>query len=201
MITIERAVDIAQPIQIDNLRGNEFTGESLAHTFRITVYNGAETVPLDPSEGVVEAYFLNASGQALLQPVANCSIDSDGRAVVTLCQACYGVPGRFLFSVYYTVAGVDADNTEKTCLYAAVGNVVQSITNPPYDPGDAIGDISELISAAEQAAQAAEQALAQATAVVSYAAQTGKTDAEKAQARANIGAASVTVSGTTLIVS
>ena len=192
MILINRTVDITRPVRIDPLGGCEFTGESLAHTFRITVMQDGEQVTLDPSVGAVTAYFLNAAGQALLLPVANCSIDSDGCAVVTLCQACYGVPGRFLFTVYYTVAS--ASDTQKTCLYAASGDVVQALSNPTYDPGDAISDISEI------AAQA-EAALAQATEVVSYAAQTGKTDTQKAQARTNIGAVAVTVSGTTLIVS
>ena len=194
MITIERITDISRPVQIDQLRGSEFTGEALAHTFRVAVVDAGEPVTL--SGGSVSAYFLNASGQAL--ELENGTI-SDGCAELTLPQACYGVPGRFLLTIFYTVTA--NDTTDKTCIYAAAGSVTQSKSNPTYDPGDAVPDLSTLIDRAEDAAADAQSALAQASAVVSYAAQTGKTDSEKAQARANIGAAAVTVSGTTLIVS
>ena len=42
MITIERITDISRPVQIDQLRGSEFTGEALAHTFRVAVVDGVE---------------------------------------------------------------------------------------------------------------------------------------------------------------
>lgn len=197
MILINRTVDITRPVKIDPLGGSEYTAESLAHTFRITVTQGGEPVAL--SGGAVTAYFLNAAGHALAIPAANCTVDADGCAVVTLVQACYQMPGRFLLTIYYTVSG--ADETAQTCIYAATGDIVQALSDPVYDPGTAITDISAIAAEATAAAEAAEDALAQASAVVSYEEQTGQTDAAKAQARANIGAVTVTVSGTTMIVS
>ena len=181
MITIERITDISRPVQIDQLCGSEFTGEALAHTFRVAVVDGGEPVTL--SGGLVSAYFLNASGQAL--ELENGTI-SDGCAELTLPQACYGVPGRFLLTIFYTVT--TDGTTDKTCIYAAAGSVTQSKSNPTYDPGDAVPDLSTLIQAASEAAADAQSALAQASAIVSYAAQTGQTAAEKTQARENIGA-------------
>ena len=185
MITIERITDISRPVQIDQLRGSEFTGEALAHTFRVAVVDGGEPVTL--SGGSVSAYFLNASGQAL--ELENGTI-SDGCAELTLPQACYGVPGRFLLTIFYTVT--TDGTTDKTCIYAAAGSVTQSKSNPTYDPGDAVPDLSTLIQRASEAAEDAQSALAQASAVVSYAAQTGQTADEQAQARANIDAACLT---------
>jgi len=182
MITIERTVDISKPVQTETLRGNEFTGEQLAHTFKIHVTRDGVAVPLT---GTVTARFFQANGASLLL-AETCGLE-DGAATVTLVKACYDIPGRFALAIYHT------ENGEVTCIYSAVGAVVNVIGDPEYDPGNVIGDISTLIDTANQAAEDAQEALDQATAVVSYAEQTGKTDAEKAQARTNIGAASEAV--------
>lgn len=179
MITIERTVDISKPVQTETLRGNEFTGEQLAHTFKIHVTRDGVAVPLT---GTVTARFFQANGASLLL-AETCGLE-DGAATVTLVKACYDIPGRFALAIYHT------ENGEVTCIYSAVGAVVNVIGDPEYDPGNVIGDISTLIDTANQAAEDAQEALAQATTVVSYAEQTGKTGAEKAQARTNIGAAS-----------
>lgn len=158
MIVIERTVDLSGPIHTEMLRGNEFTNEALAHTFIITVMKNGEQMVLDPTEGAVTAYWLNSLEDTLLQPIANCSIDEDGRAVVTLHSECYSVPGRFHFTVYYVVAGSTAAETEKTCIYSAKGTVVQSVSEPVYDPGDVISDITEVAAKATAAAAVAEEA-------------------------------------------
>ena len=89
------------------------------------------------------------------------------------------------------------DDGAVTTLLAVSATVRRADADRHFDPDDVVGDITELISEAERvsgvaetAAAQAQDALEQASNIVSYAAQSGQTDAEKAQARANIGAVS-----------
>ncbi len=190
MIVIERTVDISKPIQTETLRGNEFKLEANAHTFRISVANNGAAVALT---GSVSASMLLADGSGL---TLGGSLDN-GVAVLTLPQAAYGVPGRFMLAIYSVQTGATEAETVKTCIYACVGAVVNTYGEQQYDPGNLIPDAETLaayIEACQTATAAANTAAGRAETAaltaVTYAEQTGKTDAEKAQARTNIGAAS-----------
>jgi hypothetical protein len=193
MIVIERTVDISKPIQTETLRGNEFKLEANAHTFRISVANNGAAVALT---GSVSASMLLADGSGL---TLGGSLDN-GVAVLTLPQAAYGVPGRFMLAIYSVQTGATEAETVKTCIYACVGAVVNTYGEQQYDPGNLIPDAETLaayIEACQTATAAANTAAGRAETAaltaVTYAEQTGKTDAEKAQARTNIGAASEAV--------
>ena len=193
MITIERTVDISKPVQTETLRGNEFKLEANAHTFRISVANNGAAVALT---GSVSASMLLADGSGL---TLGGSLDN-GVAVLTLPQAAYGVPGRFMLAIYSVQTGATEAETVKTCIYACVGAVVNTYGEQQYDPGNLIPDAETLaayIEACQTATAAANTAAGRAETAaltaVTYAEQTGKTDAEKAQARTNIGAASEAV--------
>lgn len=190
MIVIERTVDISKPIQTETLRGNEFKLEANAHTFRISVANNGAAVALT---GSVSASMLLADGSGL---TLGGSLDN-GVAVLTLPQAAYGVPGRFMLAIYSVQTGETEAETVKTCIYACVGAVINTYGDQQYDPGNLIPDAETLaayIEACQNATTAANTAAGRAETAaltaVTYAAQTEKTDAEKAQARTNIGAAS-----------
>lgn len=190
MIVIERTVDISKPIQTETLRGNEFKLEANAHTFRISVANNGAAVALT---GSVSASMLLADGSGL---TLGGSLDN-GVAVLTLPQAAYGVPGRFMLAIYSVQTGATEAETVKTCIYACVGAVINTYGEQQYDPGNLIPDAETLaayIEACQTATAAANTAAGRAETAaltaVTYAEQTGKTDAEKAQARTNIGAAS-----------
>lgn len=190
MITIERTVDISKPIQTETLRGNEFKLEANAHTFRISVANNGAAVALT---GSVSASMLLADGSGL---TLGGSLDN-GVAVLTLPQAAYGVPGRFMLAIYSVQTGETEAETVKTCIYACVGAVINTYGEQQYDPGNLIPDAETLaayIEACQNATTAANTAAGRAETAaltaVTYAEQTGKTDAEKTQARTNIGAAS-----------
>jgi hypothetical protein len=190
MIVIERTVDISKPIQTETLRGNEFKLEANAHTFRISVANNGAAVALT---GSVSASMLLADGSGL---TLGGSLDN-GVAVLTLPQAAYGVPGRFMLAIYSVQTGATEAETVKTCIYACVGAVVNTYGEQQYDPGNLIPDAETLaayIEACQTATAAANTAAGRAETAaltaVTYAEQTGKTDAEKMQARTNIGAAS-----------
>ena len=91
------------------------------------------------------------------------------------------------------------DDGAVTTLLAVSATVRRADADRHFDPDDVVGDITELISEAERvsgvaetAAGQAQAALEQASNIVSYEAQSGQTDAEKAQARQNIDAESET---------
>lgn len=138
--------------------------------------NTAETVT-----GTIKGYVVLPTGLALM-PFDGAK---DGnRAWIDLPEDALGMSGRI------SIAIRSFDTDETTVLLLASATVRRVDADQYYDPSDIVGDITDLIEDAEQAAQDAEAALAQATQIVSYAEQTGKTDAQKAQARTNIGAAS-----------
>lgn len=89
------------------------------------------------------------------------------------------------------------DDGAVTTLLAVSATVRRADADRHFDPDDVVGDITELISEAERvsgvaetAAAQAQDALEQASNIVSYAAQSGQTDDQKAAARQNIGAVS-----------
>ena len=193
MIVIERTVDISRPVQTETLRGNEFKQEANAHTFRISVVINGAAVALT---GSVSASMLLADGSGL---TLGGSLDN-GVAVLTLPQAAYGVPGRFLLAIYSVQTGATEAETVKTCIYACVGAVINTYGDQQYDPGNLIPDAETLaayIEACQTATAAANDAAGRAETAaltaVTYAEQTGKTEAEKRQARTNIGAVDETM--------
>ena len=177
MITISRVVDVSRPVQPETLKGCEFSTESNAHTFRISVVNNGTPVPLT---GQIVASMLLANGASL--DTLTGSIES-GVAVLTLPQACYQVPGRFLLAIFNIVTGSTDDETVKACIYAAVGSVVNTEGNPQYDPGAVIPDAETLAAYIEDL----QEALVGVPASVQYTAQS-LLDSQKEQARTNIDA-------------
>ena len=148
--TIRRGVDLDAPIVPEGLRGDLYVTEDSAHRFIVTATRGGEPVMLD---GQVVATFIRADGGTVeltggLQA---------GAAAVTLEAACYAVPGRFALTVYN--AGEDGS---KTAVYACVGNVINTTTDTPIDPGTVVPDVSDIVAeyTAMQAAVAAAQAAA-----------------------------------------
>lgn len=132
--------------------------------------------------GNVKGYVLLPNGVGLV-PFDGAK---DGNSAwIDLPEGALALQGRITVSIRVM------DTNETTVLLTATATVRRVDGDTHYDPTDEISDITDLIEDAEQAAADAADALAQATAVVSYAAQTGKTDTEKSQARANIGAGSM----------
>ena len=187
--------DLAKPSRVVPIPDTYTRGDNESHTITVLVYDSA-----NPSSGLmagsVSAAVARQDGNtiplttgtkgAATVPVklADGSTAQATPCTVTLTQACFDCPGQVVV-VIRLVSGETI-----TSVFVGSGKVNAGLTNSIIDPGDVITDITALIAAAEQAAEDAEEALAQATAVVSYAEQTGKTDAQKAQARTNIGAAS-----------
>lgn len=160
--------------KVVNLTGTAFMEEAGAHVFHISAEDASGAAIA--FTGTVSALFLRADNTTV-------AIDgeiSEGAAEITLVSDCYHVPGRFSIAVYVS------DGTNSACVYAAVGNVYRTSSDVVIDSGATIPTLAQL----QAAYQACIEATAQATNAVSYETQTGKTDAQKATARENIGAAS-----------
>ena len=151
------------------LPGTAFMEEAGADRFEIS------DLPFVPS-GVL-AHVLRSDDVA----IAVDGTYTNGKAVVTLDADCYHVAGRLSVAIYITDASMNSQ-----CVYACVGNVYRTVGDTELDSGTEVPTLAQL----EAAYQACISATQQATNAVSYVEQTGKTDAQKAQARANIGAPS-----------
>lgn len=130
----------------------------------------------------------SASGWAVLAdgttstPFANGHEDNTAWIIVP--QGALAVPGKI--EVFLRVSDTVSGNTTAAVTVYAFGYVKRTVTNQQINPGTPIPSVAEL----NQAAADCIAATAAASNAVSYEAQTGKTDAEKAAARNNIGAAS-----------
>ena len=167
------------------------------------VYDSRAEVPAEVMAGTVTGHALRPDGAtveligekgaALVQVT-----DARGNAwmatpcTVTVPQTALNIPGRLLLSIMLS----EGETVNTTVLQASL-TVNRTNSDQIVDGGEVIITIDTLIAqvnaaatTATQAAADAQSALAQATNIVSYAEQTGKTDAEKAQARTNIGAVS-----------
>lgn len=167
------------------------------------VYDSRAEAPSEVMAGTVTGHALRPDGAtveligekgAALEQVT----DARGNAwmatpcTVTVPQTALSIPGRLLLSIMLS----EGETVNTTVLQASL-TVNRTNSDQIVDGGEVIITIDTLIAqvnaaseTATQAAEDAQSALAQATNIVSYAEQTGKTDAEKAQARSNIGAAS-----------
>ena len=201
----EYLCDLAKPSQAIAIPHVFTTGDNESHSFTALVYDSS-----DPACGLMAG---NVSGAVVLPDGSTVPLTngvkgelrtirlSDGKTVqatpctVTTVQACFAYSGR----VKLLIRLIDGETA--TTVLAALAQVQQGLTGTIIDPGDVIEDITTLIAEANEAAEDAESALSQATAVVSYAEQTGKTDAQKAQARTNIGAASDALGGSENVIS
>lgn len=187
--------DLAKPSRVVPIPDTYTRGDNESHTITVLVYD-SENPDCGLMAGSVSAAVARQDGNtiplttgtkgAATVPVklADGSTAQATPCTITLKQACFDCPGQVVV-VIRLVSGETI-----TSVFVGSGKVNAGLTNSIIDPGDVITDITALIAAAEQAAEDAQAALTQATAVVSYAEQTGKTDAQKAQARENIGAIS-----------
>jgi hypothetical protein len=162
------------------LIGTGFTDEAGAHTFRISA---------EDSDGNPVAFTGDVSGRFLAPDDAvydlTGSINADGEAEVTLDADCYAVPGRFILSVYVT------DGDTSTVVYCAFGTIYRTTSDNIIITGTPAPTL-------EQFTSVYNQALAIVSSSVRYDVAQDLQSADKARARSNIGAAAVSVSGTTL---
>ena len=179
-------IDLKKPRQfVPDIGFPTFEGDN--NSVRIGVNVFSDKAPSDVA-GTIKGYCILPNGVALM-PWDGAK--EGNRAWIDVPDDALIMNGRITLSIRC----FDADET--TVLFQASATVRRVDSERHYDPEDEIGDVTDLIEEAErvsgvaaQAAQDAQDALAQASDIVSYATQTGQTDAQKATARTNIEAAS-----------
>lgn len=125
---------------VDDLRETAFTGESGAHTFIISGQTAKKQAV--PITGTITGAFLAANNTTV--PLTGEIVDD--AAVLTLPQACYAVPGRFILSIYAANDGVTM------CIYSAVGFVFRANSERIVYPAEALPSIADLIAEAQEIA-------------------------------------------------
>lgn len=165
------ACDLERGVERTLIRPALLTGDSQAHTFRLTVTRGGVNAAITGAS--VAAYFVRADGVTV--PITG-SVDGSA-ALVTLSDGCYRVPGRFQLVVKVAQGG------DISTVFWGDGAVASSSTDAILDDEDVIPSLDEVLA---QVA-AAEAAAASAT--------TAASSANTAAGRANAAAASIEAIG------
>ena len=132
-IIINDTINLDRPVTTNWLKGDLFSGEAMAHAFKLTAVRDGEPVALS---GTVTGRFVRANYTSIL---LGGSI-VDGKAYVELPQDCYNVPGRFEMVIMVT----DSDRT--VCTYSIVGNVRRTQIGDLIDSGDIVPDIDNILN-------------------------------------------------------
>lgn len=181
-------VDVLRPRQlIPDLGFPVFKGD--ANSVRVGVHMFSNKEPLDVS-GSVEGYVLLPNGA--MAPVI--TGEKEGNAAwIDLSELSLAIIGRIQVAIRLV------DGEEETVIFCASATVRRVGSETIIDPDDVIptwDDILDKIAAMDAAAQECEEAAAAATEAASHAVQYDAvqtlTNAQKTQARENIGAASLT---------
>lgn len=144
-ITIERRVSLDGPVLPESMAAPLYVAENQAHQFVITATSKGEPVTLT---GSVQGRLIRPDGNTVL---LTGSI-SDGKAVATLPQSAYAYQGR------YTLAIMNVVNTVVTVIYAATGNIANTMNGAAIDPGSVVPDITELLAEIDTMREATAEA-------------------------------------------
>ena len=183
---IEQDIDLRCGAQTPQIWPNALmlTGDNLAHTWRVRVFDGGEAVAL--TGATVTGYFVRTDGNTV---AVQGSVEGS-TAIVTLAQACYAFEGDLKGVMRLTLGG-------KTVTLSVLTLMVRKVlTDAIIDPGNVIPSLEDLLAqieametataAANTAAGAANTAAAAADSATS-AANTAATAATNAANAANSG--------------
>ena len=183
---IEQDIDLRCGAQAPQIWPNVLmlTGDNLAHTWRVRVFDGGEAVAL--TGATVTGYFVRTDGNTV---AVQGSVEGS-TAIVTLAQACYAFEGDLKGVMRLTLGG-------KTVTLSVLTLMVRKVlTDAIIDPGNVIPSLEDLLAqieametattAANTAAGAANTAAAAADSAAS-AANTAATAATNAANAANSG--------------
>ena len=184
--TIEQDIDLRCGAQTPQIWPSALmlTGDNLAHTWRVRVFDGGEAVAL--TGATVTGYFVRTDGNTV---AVQGSVEGS-TAIVTLAQACYAFEGDLKGVMRLTLGG-------KTVTLSVLTLMVRKVlTDAIIDPGNVIPSLEDLLAqieametataAANTAAGAANTAAAAANSAAS-AANAAATAATNAANAANSG--------------
>ena len=122
-------------VPLQDLTGMVFQYEDGAHSFEISGSDGTSAITLT---GTVSCVFVRPDNA----DIAISGTITSGKAVVTLTDDCYYVPGRFFITIFLT------NGTTKTAIYAGIGTVAR--TSGGAVAGDTPQDVADLIAEIDQ---------------------------------------------------
>lgn len=146
---IEQDVDLRCGAQTPQIWPNALmlTGDNLAHTWRVRVFDGGRAVAL--TGATVTGYFVRTDGNTV---AVQGSVEGS-TAIVTLAQACYAFEGDLKGVMRLTLGG-------KTVTLSVLTLMVRKVlTDAIIDPGNVIPSLEDLLAQIEamETATAAEQ--------------------------------------------
>ena len=148
-IDFTHTTDLAREMTLEHMPTLLFTGDEQAHRFAVTVVRGAEKLSL--SGATITGFFIRGDGAT--HELAG-TVDSDGRAVVTLDKFCYAASGRVQLAIRAQQGEV------KTIIFAAEGGMHRVTTDSIVDTGHVVPSIEELLAQLDAIDAATEAALA-----------------------------------------
>lgn len=175
-------IDISQPLYPTPIQQMLICQDKNANRLTFELYDGDN--PYSPG-GSCAGYAVRSDGQTV--PMTG-TVSANVLSIV-LPEEAYAIEGP-LNIVVKSVAG-----NARTSVFFGMGTVLIGQTGTIVNPGDVIPDITELMAAIDQMEQATAAAEAAATKSVRYDTAQSLTDAQKTQARINIGAAQAAPTG------
>lgn len=172
------ACDLERGVERTLIRPALLTGDSQAHTFRLTVKRGGVNAAITGAS--VAAYFVRADGVTV--PITG-SVEGSV-ALVTLPEGCYRVPGRFQLVVKLALDGA------VSAVFWCDGAVAASDTDAILDEEGVIPSLDEVLAQVAAAEAAADRANSAASS-----ANTAASSANTAASRADAAAASIEAIG------
>lgn len=175
---IEQDVDLRCGAQTPQIWPNALmlTGDNLAHTWRVRVFDGGGAVAL--TGATVTGYFVRTDGNTV---AVQGSVEGS-TAIVTLAQACYAFEGDLKGVMRLTLGG-------KTVTLSVLTLMVRKVlTDAIIDPGNVIPSLEDLlaqIEAMETATAAANTAAGAANTAAAAAASAARTANTAATAATN----------------
>ena len=130
--------DINKPVRVQNCGDLLFTGDALADTIKVSLYDGTEPLSFT---GTVTCNVIRADGSTI--PVQGSW--SGNTAQATLTAVCFAVPGPLAAIMKISAGGVT------TTVLKAVYTVDVGETGTTVDPGTVISNVTALIQAIENA--------------------------------------------------
>lgn len=132
-ITVQRTVNLSEPILPEAFPAPIYEGESYAHTFALSATKAAQPIPLT---GSVVGYFERADRTTVRVE----GHTESGLAFLTLPPECYAVEGKC------TLAIMLLNDSTQTVIYAAVGIVKNTIDGAVINGGNAIPTYDEIMA-------------------------------------------------------
>lgn len=181
---ISRVYDLNKPLAMDTL-GRVFSmGDRSGDQFNISLHKGKD--PVDLSTAAVNGYFIRIPAGKKISEGSTIMINglaTSNVATITLPEACYVEPCRFVLTIKVTLGGV------RHAIYAGEGAVLRSTTDTIVDPSREIPSLEELfaqIAKMEAAAAQVDAAVNSATSAASAANSAAQDARESASALENM---------------